>query len=283
MERCARNARWWNVLLLAALVGMAANVKFSGLMLGPIVAICLFVVALIPNSWFLFGRRIESRLRKLFAAVGISFICAGSVVLITWASYGFRYAPTPDPDRRLSIPLIVEAVKAVYVRTETFKLGEEPTHAQIEAFSHNMFVRSVLFANDHRLMPHAWLMGLLWTYATTLGRTAFLDGQISEVGWWYYFPLAMLYKTPTATLAAFALAVMGAVMMRRWGITFNLDRPAAHLHRRPRRNLRPHRNDQPAQPWPAAYFPIYPFLYMLVAIVAVRALTVWPTISRDRR
>jgi Ca2+/Na+ antiporter len=39
------------------------------------------------------------------------------------------------------------------------------------------------------------------------GHTAFLFGESSEKGWWYYFPVALLYKTPIAFLL---LALLGA-------------------------------------------------------------------------
>jgi hypothetical protein len=45
------------------------------------------------------------------------------------------------------------------------------------------------------------------------GRPAYLLGEISTQGWWYYFPVAFVVKTPLATLAALLLA-MAAVMYR---------------------------------------------------------------------
>jgi len=46
------------------------------------------------------------------------------------------------------------------------------------------------------------------------GRPAYLLGQCSEQGWWYYFPVAFAVKTPLATVAALILA--SASMQRRW-------------------------------------------------------------------
>src|SRR5205085_2245858 len=66
----------------------------------------------------------------------------------------------------------------------------------------------VLFAESHRLLPQAWLYGLLYTYQSALMRDSFLLGKHSLTGWWYYFPLAMLFKTPLATLAAGGGAVV---------------------------------------------------------------------------
>jgi 4-amino-4-deoxy-L-arabinose transferase-like glycosyltransferase len=58
-----------------------------------------------------------------------------------------------------------------------------------------------------------WLEGLNRTlHHSAMGHRAWLMGEISDTGWWYYFPLAFLWKTPPGTLlillgalAAFAL------------------------------------------------------------------------------
>jgi hypothetical protein len=40
------------------------------------------------------------------------------------------------------------------------------------------------------------------------GRSAYLLGEISAEGWWYYFPVALAVKTPLATLVAVLLAAV---------------------------------------------------------------------------
>lgn len=44
------------------------------------------------------------------------------------------------------------------------------------------------------------------------GHRAFLLGEFSDKGWWYYFPVAVLYKTPIAFLL---LALIGCVLLAR--------------------------------------------------------------------
>ena len=41
------------------------------------------------------------------------------------------------------------------------------------------------------------------------GRMAFLLGQMSPRGWWYYFPVAFAVKTPLPTLLLLGVAVIG--------------------------------------------------------------------------
>ncbi len=49
------------------------------------------------------------------------------------------------------------------------------------------------------------------------GRIAFLLGQISPKGWWYYFPVALAVKTPLPTLLLLgAVAIHGLVSIYHW-------------------------------------------------------------------
>src|SRR5207248_11581142 len=75
-----------------------------------------------------------------------------------------------------------------------------------------LLVRTIMFANDHRLLPQAWLHGLLYTYATTLIRSSFIIGKYSLTGWWYFFPLTMLFKTPLATLLVGLIVLVGSIV-----------------------------------------------------------------------
>ena len=48
------------------------------------------------------------------------------------------------------------------------------------------------------------------------GHSAFLHGQLSLEGWWYYFPLAFLIKTPISTLLLILWGVFLAARPRPW-------------------------------------------------------------------
>src|SRR5262249_23366272 len=47
------------------------------------------------------------------------------------------------------------------------------------------------------------------------GHQSYLLGKTSTTGWWYYFPVAALVKTPTATLLLFAISLLGGIFRRR--------------------------------------------------------------------
>jgi len=71
----------------------------------------------------------------------------------------------------------------------------------------------------HHFLPQAWLYGFLFQNAATTSRNNFILGHIQNHGVWYYFPFAMLVKTPLGTLATLVLALMGGLWLaklRRW-------------------------------------------------------------------
>ncbi len=88
-----------------------------------------------------------------------------------------------------------------------------------------MVIRRDTFAGDalawigSRLgwRDHSLFLGLAQLAAEDKsGQPAFLFGELSLTGWWYYFPAAFIVKTPTATLAAIGLAlVLGLMKWRR--------------------------------------------------------------------
>jgi hypothetical protein len=45
------------------------------------------------------------------------------------------------------------------------------------------------------------------------GHPAYLLGQISDNGWWYYFPVVFLVKTPTADLLLFGVVLVGGMFV----------------------------------------------------------------------
>jgi len=62
----------------------------------------------------------------------------------------------------------------------------------------------------------AYLEGLDRTlHHSATGHRAYLMGEITDTGWWYYFPLAFLWKTPPGTLLVLGAAVVAAALGAR--------------------------------------------------------------------
>jgi hypothetical protein len=67
---------------------------------------------------------------------------------------------------------------------------------------------------EHRLLPEAYLYGLLHTYENSRARRAFLDGQVTVLGFRSFFLYTALYKTPLTVMLVIALGAAAVVV--RW-------------------------------------------------------------------
>jgi hypothetical protein len=154
-----------------AAVALAVVSKFTA-----VVLLALMPLLLAASVWF---GRVSVRRAALIAA--------GMVVaswMAIWAVYGFRFAPSANP-------------------------------AWLYAFHRDPGVAAALprlsgvvgWIDDHRLLPNVYAQGFLLGQYKSLTRPAFLAGQIGT-GWWYFFPVAFLLKTPIALIAG---ALAGAV------------------------------------------------------------------------
>ncbi|CAN5480323.1 phospholipid carrier-dependent glycosyltransferase [soil metagenome] len=193
---------------IALLCAAGLTVKFSGTLLVPMVIVLLFARGLIPRPWLVLGRIVTARSTQF--AVALSVILFAAVVSYAgiWAAYGFRYSITPDPAVRANIPVILRAAARNQLLVEQPDVSLDDAAIAERAAHPSLKLRAVLWINDHHLLPEAWTSGLLETYATTIRRPGFLLGDHRTTGWWYYFPLAFAFKTPLATLATLALALV---------------------------------------------------------------------------
>src|SRR5207302_1121882 len=126
-----------------------------------------------------------------------------------WGMYRFRFSIARDPSVRFDRAAFVLQLKVGQLGSNQWSMSDLD---RLQAMRLPLPVRFVLWLDDHQVLPDAWLYGLLYTYNAALRRHAYLMGMHSVSGWWYYFPLAMLFKTPLAVLAAMAVLVArGAV------------------------------------------------------------------------
>jgi hypothetical protein len=127
----------------------------------------------------------------------------------------------------------------------------------------------------HHLIPVAYVKGLrtvLEQYRE--GRVAYLLGEIStKGGWWYYFPVVYLVKAPSALIAFVALCV-ALVVRKRPRITFEILTVAVPALIYWLFCLRSHMDMGIRHLLPA-----YILMLPLLAIVAVRYAPKWLTIA----
>ena len=102
-----------------------------------------------------------------------------------WAAYGFRHAPasaTTGQVNFVSLPLATERAPGL--------------------------TGIINWVDGHRLLPNAYAQGFLLGQAKAQKRSAYLAGEFSIEGWWYYFPFAFLIKTPVVVILLFVIGVV---------------------------------------------------------------------------
>ena len=177
--RTCRRPSAGNIAGLTIFFALASISKFSAVILGPIVVL-LLVVALILI-----------RTMKVPAVLGIVALLAFTTWLAIWAVYGFRYAPSAS-------------------QTWLFQIHSDPGVQQRTPGLASI----VKWIDERHLLPNAFSQGFLLGQAKAQVRGAFLAGQYSLKGWWYYFPVAWLIKTPVGLVILFVSGLIVFVM--RW-------------------------------------------------------------------
>jgi hypothetical protein len=220
--------RW---AMTSVLLGAAMTTKFSGVFALPILMAALVIRAIGPDPWPCLRWTARTRFGRL--AVAAAILAAAMIVayVFVWASYGFRFEVSGDPRHPFDPNALIRALSDK-------QLGQ----AMPKGYS-SPLARPAQWALRHRVLPEAWIVGFVFIHNWSLSAPAFLCGSFSTRGWWCYFPAAMLFKTPTATLLALILIVV------TWAA-------------RPRRTL----SFIPRNWWPICAIWILPVMYMGVAM-----------------
>jgi hypothetical protein len=193
--RAGMRMTWPSAGAVVLLTAAAVAVKFSGLLLGPVLILTLGYRAFSAQPWIIFGKP-----RGKSAA---AFLLCTATAVVTyiglWALYDFRFDAGPD-GLRLDTSVIVNRLRELQLR-------QHPADAA--TWQPPLLTRLDLFIAQHRLMPQAWATGFINTENEDQGqRSSFLMGQSYPGGKWYYFPLAAIFKEPLATIAAALAAIL---------------------------------------------------------------------------
>jgi len=184
------------LLLPAVACGVALVTKFTLLLL---VFILLLLGLLVSFSrqvldFNIIGiprRSVTSPAGKLLALLPVFLLWGLVAFVIVWATYGFSY-------ERFSAERIAEAKPWNLVPLSQFFFLQ----------------KAILSARQVKLLPGAYLNGFNWLLARSGRNRAYLLGQVRPGGWWYFFLVTFLIKTPVALLILIGLALW--VQRRRW-------------------------------------------------------------------
>jgi hypothetical protein len=153
------------------------------------------------------GNVLALRWQRLIVVPLVCIVVGIISYIAIWACYGFRYGPTHDPQVLLSNVEVTHRIKYSLMTIRT-KQNVDLYAPEVDSEPLNATSKVLLWVQFTHFLPQAWIYGFLFTYASTLLRSSYLMGQVSNSGWWYYFPCAMLFKTPTATLLAIAIGII---------------------------------------------------------------------------
>jgi hypothetical protein len=198
--RTTRKFSLGNLAGLATFFALAQISKYSAVLLGPTVFVLLVVHACRNRPWcWHIGHRQElsSPIFKLGMALATALILAAASYVAVWAVFGFRYAPAWSG----SAPALLQS--------EWWVVARLPRLAA-----------AMNWIDARHLLPNSCAQGFLRAQAQSQMRWAFLAGRQSTRGWWYYFPLAFLIKTPITVILLFLAGVILCVV-RRSGLLQN--------------------------------------------------------------
>ncbi|WP_221029760.1 ArnT family glycosyltransferase [Actomonas aquatica] len=183
-----RGGRWIPLSLLAT--GFAFVAKFSCVLLVPIFAVLGLWDALQAPS----GRRDWRRLGR-WSLLMVAHASAAAAVI--WMSFGLRYpaaAPGMPPHEQFILTW------------EEMLSWKGPVTAVIQ------------FARDWQLLPEAYIEGFTHVRYQGSARGAFLAGELSTTGWWWFFLATFAWKSTSAELLlTFLCAVLGLRRLARSG------------------------------------------------------------------
>ena len=195
-----RKPTWQNLILAGLLFGIALLLKFSTVLLVPIFGVYILVKAILERNERPFWSNFLAKIGWTALICLFGFLLNLLVyIILTWN--------TPIAVERQLIDLSFPGDRSVALRELLKTLAGIPI---LKAFGH-------------------WLLGFLMVFSHTVGgHTAYLLGQFSRVGWWYFFPLAYLFKEPLPVIILLLVSIF-VLFVRRprdkedvWNLTLFL-------------------------------------------------------------
>jgi hypothetical protein len=272
-----RRATVGNVLLLGLLCGGAVITKFSGVLAAPFVVLLMGFRALMGTPWIVFGRELRSRAARLLGAGGIVAACALLGVVCIWAGYGFRYHAIPVTKTPLNFRNLELEVAMFKLQRE--QPGRAFTAEELDAHPKDAPTRFVLWANEHRLLPEAWLAGFLYTHGHNQSRGTFFLGEVRNRGTSWYFPVAAAVKSPVGSVVAVLATVAALAWWRSKRRCSPFARWATACLAIPTLLYLALALMSPLNLGVRHVLPVYPALFIAFGVAAARLATTWKRLA----
>ncbi|MFA6512100.1 MAG: glycosyltransferase family 39 protein [Patescibacteria group bacterium] len=234
---------WWTfhtqssfaALIAGVMIGLAHITKFSAVLLWPILLVLGSAALLHTQDW-------RNTLKRFGEIFGFGLI---ATALFVFFIYGF------SSQKIITDPLVNDFYDQPETRMTNFPFGEliggKSTLATIiQSFAHNVPIPAYDYFRG---------LGNVATHNYN-GHTAYLLGEQSNAGWWWYFPVAFAVKTPAGIMVLAGLGMLTGMIMSA----------------RRRNEFTPKKWDRRLREWyrslplAAILFTLAPLLYLLISL-----------------
>ena len=205
---------WQRAVVFSAVFGLTQVTKFSALFLYAIILIT-------PVLWYYKSNTAKSIVQNVLRILGLAVV--GTLVAIALTYGGQIKKGSADPWAQ---SLYQERLSVI----QNNKVADQPkTIQRIIAYTNPDTCTGKII---ERLTLQTPIFG--WSYLKGVvlvlnhdfwGHLAYVKGMHSNFGWWWYFPFAILVKTPFATLLTFCLGLFALAI--RWRKNRLIKNPAA--------------------------------------------------------
>lgn len=199
LSRLLEKITWRTVLVTGLVFGILAVSKYYAVLMVPIAAILLLLKLVLTKTTVveLRGGRTLVRWPSRLGASLAALVVVGLIAwVVLWSFYGFRYTAFNDD---LHYDQFLESWEEIRPDSE-------------------LIATSVDIAREFHLLPESYLYGFSHVIKHSELRHAFMAGDFSTTGWWYFFLFTFLVKSPMALLGLllFALAIILSLKRSSW-------------------------------------------------------------------
>ncbi len=215
VRRAFRTIAPLSAIAAGVALGMAFASKHSALLLVPALLALALVRLFDATPWPVgrHSRRVATAPARATALLVLLLVWCLMAWASIWACYGLRYAAAPSMTTPLPLAQWTRQIRSERVLAEILARGEptpddDALARAADARPPMLAERVIEVAARHRLLPEAYLFGLAVATVQAQLRSNYLLGNISLTGWTWYFPFALLVKTPVGTLLMTVVAVV---------------------------------------------------------------------------
>jgi len=286
--RVCRRIKVTNIVPMLLFFGAAFASKYTAMLL-----VLMFILIGLgrifsADDWLAGARgrcKFTTRKSKALVLCGLIAASLAAAYGMVWMAYGFRYSAAADPDQAAlleqrvlppealsmrdpgHLPIERLVRRTASIRSLSSRFPQRPPEEEIQeamgTVPLGMIDNMIMFAREKKLLPEAYLCGFAFARMNSFHRGSFLLGRYSNRGFWYYFPMAFMLKTPLLTLIAIGAALFFAFRRKepwRSPVAFFLIPAGIYLLASMSSNLNiGHRH----------LLPVYPFLFVMCGGLAV--------------